>query len=101
MHLVSFKNPTEAITLGRGHECQIRLTDISVSRIHAHFRLENGRFLIFDNVSKFGTLIKIQNSIPITEERAAIQVGRTVVICCLRTEKKRNSTGEGSLKRIK
>lgn len=38
MHLISFKGTGQALKLGRGHECQIRLTDISVSRIHAELK---------------------------------------------------------------
>lgn len=41
--------------------------------------------MIFDNNSKFGTLIKIQDSIPITESKTAVQVGRTVIICALKS----------------
>ena len=35
MHLISFKGQGGPLKVGRGHECQIRLTDISVSRVHA------------------------------------------------------------------
>lgn len=45
--------------------------------------------MIFDNNSKFGTLIKIQNDLPITESKTALQIGRTVIICSLKSDKKR------------
>ncbi len=46
------------IKVGRGHDCQVRITDISVSRLHAFFRKSTrGDFLLEDNGSKFGTLI--------------------------------------------
>ena len=45
--------------------------------------------MIFDNNSKFGTLIKIQDEIPITEAKTAVQIGRTVIICSLKSEKKK------------
>ena len=34
VHIVDFKNMTE-LSLGRGHDCQVRITDISISRKHA------------------------------------------------------------------
>lgn len=48
----------EGIKLGRGHECEIRITDISVSRNHALIKNVNGFFYVFDNKSKFGTLVR-------------------------------------------
>ena len=50
--------PNSGIKLGRGHECEIRITDISVSRNHAHIKNVGNSFYIFDNKSKFGTLVK-------------------------------------------
>jgi hypothetical protein len=50
--------PNDGIKLGRGHDCEIRITDISVSRNHALIKFQNGAFHIFDNKSKFGTLVK-------------------------------------------
>lgn len=73
------------IKLGRGHECDIRMSDISVSRVHAEMAYKNNKFYIFDNSSKFGTLVKIKNHYPISNERCAIQIGRTVVICTSKT----------------
>lgn len=46
------------IKLGRGHECEIRITDISVSRNHALIKQNLDGFYIYDNKSKFGTLVK-------------------------------------------
>ncbi len=50
--------PSEGIKFGRGHECEIRITDISVSRNHANIKYVNGSFYLFDNKSKFGTLVR-------------------------------------------
>jgi hypothetical protein len=53
------KNPSnEGIKLGRGHDCEIRITDISVSRNHAVIKENLNGFFIFDNKSKFGTLVR-------------------------------------------
>jgi|JI6StandDraft_1071083.scaffolds.fasta_scaffold01926_10 pSer/pThr/pTyr-binding forkhead associated (FHA) protein len=62
----------------------MRLTDISVSRVHSQIVCQNGRFVITDNSSKFGTLVKINSKHQLSEERCAIQIGRTVIICAVK-----------------
>ena len=48
------------IRVGRGHDADIRVTDISVSRFHALInRNEEGEYFVEDNKSKFGTLMQI------------------------------------------
>lgn len=43
--------------MGRGHDADVRVTDISVSRCHAYLKKSQlGFFYICDNNSKFGTL---------------------------------------------
>ena len=59
---------------GRGHQCEIRVSDISVSRVHAFIRFENGNFVIVDNNSKFGTLVKMMRPFRIQTDKVAIQV---------------------------
>lgn len=71
-------NGDDPIRLGRGHQCDLRISDISVSRVHALLRYQNGKFLIFDNESKFGTLILLNEDYRIKNDKAAIQIGRTV-----------------------
>lgn len=45
------------IKMGRGHDCDIRIADISVSRLHGVVRVLNDNSLILeDRSSKFGTL---------------------------------------------
>ena len=48
--------------MGRGHDAEIRITDISVSRFHALIKYNKGDFYIEDNNSKFGTLVLMKNS---------------------------------------
>jgi pSer/pThr/pTyr-binding forkhead associated (FHA) protein len=71
--------PADGIKIGRGHQCDIRVTDISVSRVHAFIKLVNGKFVLFDNESKFGTLVKLQYDTQINFEKKAFQIGRTVL----------------------
>lgn len=66
--------------LGRGHEADLRINDISVSRCHAFIKFKNGKFLLEDNMSKFGTLVLVRGSTPILPNfNKAMQIGRTVV----------------------
>src|SRR5690348_13982952 len=48
-------SPTETVYVGRGLECAIRTDDGMVSRRHAQFRMENGRFVVEDLGSANGT----------------------------------------------
>ena len=48
------------IRIGRGTDNDLRVTDISVSRIHVFIKRDtDGFFFLEDNESKFGTLIQI------------------------------------------
>ena len=72
--------PLEGIKLGRGHECEIRIADISVSRNHALVKYIGNNFVVFDNKSKFGTLVREDNmSLELTKNKRGIQVGRTTL----------------------
>lgn len=66
------------IKLGRGHSCEMRINDISVSRVHSIIQFQDGHFRIFDNDSKFGTLVHLSQPYQVRTEKAAVQVGRTV-----------------------
>ncbi|CAD8126561.1 unnamed protein product [Paramecium sonneborni] len=70
----------EEFKIGRANDNHIRLCDISVSRLHCKLILHNNEFYIEDNNSKFGTLLKLRNSMPILREfqNMQIQVGRTL-----------------------
>lgn len=68
LHIMSLGgNPRSVIRVGRGHDADVRINDISVSRCHALIRLiPGGRgkrpyFVIEDQKSKFGTLVEAPN----------------------------------------
>jgi FHA domain/RING-variant domain len=78
MHTVSLTN-SESVTLGRGHDSDIRIGDISVSRCHAKIKYSQGHFILEDHNSKFGTLVQV-NSVEInTNEVLSLQSGRTLL----------------------
>lgn len=66
--------------MGRGHDCEIRVTDISVSRNHAKIEKIGNDYYIFDNKSKFGTLVREEKlEIELSRIKQGVQIGRTVM----------------------
>ncbi|XP_954288.1 FHA domain protein, putative [Theileria annulata] len=79
VHLVSMRDSKD-LKLGRGHESDLRIPDVSISRYHANIRYENGQFYLEDHDSKFGTLVAMKRSrIVSSDEPLAVQVGRSVI----------------------
>ena len=89
------------IKAGRGHECDVLLSDISVSRVHCYFVVDNKKVYLEDNDSKFATLVFVQSPrIKISPEIPLfLQIGRTsleikvknkfkLFSCCEISEKK-------------
>lgn len=74
----SANSPIE-FKVGRDNEVDVRITDISVSRVHANLTFSNDNYYIKDNESKFGTLILLQSPWPIPYESnmtLTLQLGR-------------------------
>ena len=67
------------IYVGREKESNILFSDISVSRTHCIFKIENKKIYIYDNDSTFATLVLIQTPIIKMNENLDlyIQIGRT------------------------
>jgi hypothetical protein len=80
VHVIKMEGKNN-IRLGRGHDSDIRITDISVSRCHALIKFDKGSFYLEDNNSKFGTLVYLKKSFPIYGDynNISVQVGRSVV----------------------
>ena len=72
---------SDELTIGRGHESDVRINDISVSRSHAKlkYNAEDGTLLLRDLKSKFGTLILIKKPLKIKEKKIHLQIGRTYI----------------------
>ena len=80
--IFTFPNKNENYFLGRGHEANFKISDISISRVHAKIYLKDENIIIDDLGSKFGTLLLIRDSIDISEmieKKIKIQIGRSVV----------------------
>ena len=61
IHIICPDEEKGTFKLGRGHESDLRINDISVSRCHALIKFKDGGFWLEDNTSKFGTLVLIKN----------------------------------------
>ena len=72
---------SEELIIGRGHESDVRINDISVSRNHAKLKYnpDDGTILLRDLKSKFGTLILIKKPLLIKEKKIHLQIGRTYI----------------------
>ena len=58
---VFFLDKCDEFKIGRSVDTDMKIADISVSRIHSYIKVVNNRLYIEDNGSKFGTLIKIKD----------------------------------------
>ena len=79
-HVVTFDN-RDFINIGRANECELSLTELSVSRFHCMIHKENGQALLEDNTSKFGTLVLVQNKNMVVNEDTPLrlQVNKTYI----------------------
>jgi hypothetical protein len=78
LHVVSLAEQ-KMLKLGRGHESDVRIADVSISRCHATIRFHRGQFLLEDHNSKFGTLVAMKKPRALEASQISIQVGRTVL----------------------
>lgn len=65
IHLIRPSDKKDSFKFGRGHESDLRINDISVSRCHAIIKFRDGKFYLEDNLSKFGTLVLVKNKTPL------------------------------------
>ena len=61
IHIISF-DKKNSINIGRANECELSISELSVSRFHCIIHKDEGDLYLEDNSSKFGTLILIQNN---------------------------------------
>ena len=61
IHIISFDNKS-SVNLGRANECELSISELSVSRFHCIIHKDDGDLFLEDNSSKFGTLVLIQNN---------------------------------------
>ena len=71
------------IKIGRGHEANIILSDISVSRVHCILNVYNKNVYLQDNEAKYGTLVLVQTQRLniIDNVELNLQIGRSFINC--------------------
>jgi len=77
IHVLTLKEG-EKIIMGRGHDSDVRINDISVSRTHSCLMLSKGKIYLTDYKSKFGTLVLMQRPVQIQDSKLFLQIGRTL-----------------------
>jgi predicted component of type VI protein secretion system len=86
------------LKLGRGHESDVRIADVSISRCHATIRFHRNGFVLEDHQSKFGTLVAMKKPRMLENDSAvSIQVGRTVLSLKLQSGSNPSSDGQAQL----
>jgi hypothetical protein len=78
IHVLMFIENETNYTLGRGHDSDIRISDISVSRNHARIFMKNRKYYMEDMNSKFGTLVLAKNDVSLSNHNI-FQIGRTLI----------------------
>ena len=93
LHIMSLSKGRSSVVVGRGHEADVRINDISVSRFHSVIRWmtaassanKKQQIVIEDRGSKFGSLIAIRGPIPLElGVPLSIQSGRTITTITLK-----------------
>jgi len=82
IHLIDLSS-NQNFKIGRGHDSDLKVSDISVSRIHSVVTVFKGNLYIRDNNSKFGTLVLKKDPIVLNSgnmKSGPYQCGRTVVV---------------------
>lgn len=81
IYVVDLDSKNDVFRIGRGHDSDIRVSDISVSRFHALIvKTSNNELVVKDNNSKFGTLICLQHPLLLSEyDSIHLQAGRTLL----------------------
>jgi pSer/pThr/pTyr-binding forkhead associated (FHA) protein len=77
------KSGADRISVGRARNCDIILRHASVSKLHAHFRLDGDYVAILDNSSRNGTAVNDEPLIP--EQRTQLRSGDRIRIGALET----------------
>jgi len=80
-HILVFLE-NDSFILGRGHDSDVRISDISVSRVHSKIYFQDNKLYLEDCGSKFGTLVLAKDEIEITDQNSIVQIGRSLISMC-------------------
>jgi pSer/pThr/pTyr-binding forkhead associated (FHA) protein len=77
-HVITFEGGRTQAKLGRGHESDVRINDISVSPNHAVINFTDNKFRLEDCTSKFGTLVRLAETVRL-QGKVTVQLGRSLI----------------------
>jgi pSer/pThr/pTyr-binding forkhead associated (FHA) protein len=82
--IVKSEKPISTINIGRAEQCDVRLIDNTISRLHSIITICNNKIYIKDLYSKFGTGILLQNkNFQLCDENIiSFQLGRSLITFC-------------------
>merc|ERR1719428_1101060 len=95
LHVISLVEQ-KVLKLGRGHDSDVYIDDLSVSRCHATIRFQDGQFLLEDQNSKFGTVVAMKKPRALEASQLSIQVWRTVLTLHRRFGAQRELCSDGA-----
>ena len=64
---VFYLNKSNEFKIGRSVETDMKIADISVSRIHSFIKIKDRLLYVEDNGAKFGTLLKLRDPFEILQ----------------------------------
>lgn len=65
---VFFLDKSNEFKIGRSVDTDMKIADISVSRIHSFIKIKDKRLYVEDNGAKFGTLLKVRDPIELIQQ---------------------------------
>jgi len=99
VHVLMFTED-DGFLLGRGHDSDVRISDISVSRIHSKIFFKDNQFVLEDCGSKFGSLVLAKDAVEIDENTKILQIGRTLMSVNNSKYEKKNSSKSENLNKL-
>ena len=80
IHIISL-DKKNSVNIGRANECELSISELSVSRFHCIIHKDEGELYLEDNSSKFGTLVLIQNDQMVMNDYVPlrVQINKTFV----------------------
>ena len=79
LHVLSLRE-NGSFRIGRSEDCEISLSDASISRFHAHITLHKEGFYLEDRGSKFGSMLKLTQRLALLSGvSATLQVNNAII----------------------
>jgi pSer/pThr/pTyr-binding forkhead associated (FHA) protein len=82
IHVIRITAHTRVLKIGSSDSVDIKVYDRTVSPIHALIKVMDNGFMVEDNESKFGTLVKAPKEVILTNGKS-IQIGKTILVFTL------------------